>query len=78
MKLCLFFFRMEPNNISVKPPLTKKHITFLNNWECTEYTVLRCFQQLGGALLQEELINVQELELIGKLDFVYWNLIHKI
>ena len=59
------FFRMTAADISSKSPLTEKYTAFLSTWECTEYTVLRCMQALAGNLLQNEMIDVPTLELIG-------------
>ena len=56
---------MTATDISTKTPLTKRFTDFVSSWECSEYTVLRCMQALGGALLQNELINVRSLEFLG-------------
>ena len=63
------FFRMTAEDIAAKTPLTKKYTEFVSSWECTDYTVLRCMQALGGALLRADLIDVRSLELLGK--FLY-------
>ena len=60
---------MTAADISSKSPLTEKYTEFLSTWECTEYTVLRCMQALGGNLLQNEMIDVRTLELIGNSIF---------
>ena len=64
-----FFFRMTAEDIAAKTPLTKKYTEFVSSWESTDYTVLRCMQALGGALLRADLIDVRSLELLGK--FLY-------
>ena len=66
-----FFFRMTAEDIAAKTPLTKKYTEFVSSWECTDYTVLRCMQALGGALLRADLIDVRSLELLGKFKFFH-------
>jgi len=55
---------MTAEDIAAKTPLTKKYTEFVSSWECTDYTVLRCMQALGGALLRADLIDVRSLELL--------------
>ena len=62
---------MTAEDIAAKTPLTKKYTEFVSSWECTDYTVLRCMQALGGALLRADLIDVRSLELLGKFNFFH-------
>ncbi len=52
------------NDITDRGSVTPKFLQFLSQWQCSEYTILKCFKALGGALLQNKLINVRQLELI--------------
>ena len=55
---------MDSNEIISKSELIHKYQKFFNSWECSEYTVLRCLQELGGKLLENNLIDKQNLLLI--------------
>ena len=61
------FYSVKTNEITDKSELLIAFTDFFEQWRCPEYTVLNCLRSLAGALVTEGLIDLKDLETIGKL-----------